>query len=133
MGGLSVVVFCLISAATTIGIAWAEPGQNLGAVDSKQIEGSWVRTDGGYILQLKDTKADGSLTATYFNPRPINVSRAEVMRKEGALTLFVELRDVNYPGSTYTLNYDPNTDNLNGNYFQAAIQKTFAVEFIRAK
>ncbi|WP_319585662.1 hypothetical protein [uncultured Desulfobulbus sp.] len=102
-------------------------------MDSKQIEGSWVRTDGGYILQLKDTKADGSLTATYFNPRPINVSRAEVMRKEGALTLFVELRDVNYPGSTYTLNYDPNTDNLNGNYFQAAIQKTFAVEFIRAK
>jgi len=102
-----------------------------GPVESKRIEGRWVRPDGGYILQVQDVKEDGSLVAAYFNPRPIHVARAETRCKEGAITLFVELRDVNYPGSTYTMAYDPATDRLKGTYFQAAMQQTFEVEFVR--
>ncbi len=73
------------------------------------------------------------MTATYFNPRPINVSQATVGRKEGVITLFVELRDVNYPGSTYTLVFDPAADRLKGTYFQAVMKQTYEVEFVRAK
>ncbi len=76
---------------------------------------------------------DGSQKAAYFNPRPISVARAEWKRKDGALTIIVELRDVNYPGSTYTLQYDPKSDRLKGTYFQAVAKQTFAVEFTRGK
>jgi hypothetical protein len=45
--------------------------------------------------------------------------------------VFVELRDVNYPGSKYSLRYDPAADSLKGFYFQAIEKQTFPVEFIR--
>lgn len=115
------------------GTAQAEVGPGAGSVDIKQIEGRWVRPDGGYILQLQNVKEDGSLTATYLNPKPINVSQANVLRKEDTITLFVELRDVNYPGSTYTLDFDQAADRLKGTYFQAAMKQTFEVEFVRIK
>ena len=113
----------------------AMPGsaQAQGTVEGKKIEGRWVRPDGGYILQLENIKEDGSVTATYFNPRSIKVSRAEVRHKEGTNTVFVELRDVNYPGSTYTLDYDSIVDRLKGTYFQAATNQNFEVEFRRTQ
>jgi hypothetical protein len=43
------------------------------------------------------------------------------------------LRDVNYLGSTYTLEYNPESDQLFGQYFQAALQQTFEVVFSRQK
>jgi hypothetical protein len=101
--------------------------------DVKRIEGFWVRPDGGYILQLQAVKEDGSLIAAYFNPRPIKVFQADVRPKEGVISLFVELRDVNYPGSTYTLDYDPVSDRLQGVYFQAASGQSFQVAFERMK
>jgi len=52
----------------------------------------------------------GKLKAAYFNPRPINVAKAEWRSMAGRIQIFVELRDVNYPGSTYTLIYDPEKD-----------------------
>ena len=62
-----------------------------------------MRPDGGYVLLLRNVKKDGSLTASYFNPRPIRVFQAQAARQDGRIILFVELRDINYPGSTYTL------------------------------
>jgi hypothetical protein len=50
-----------------------------------------------------------------------------------ALKVFVELRDVNYPGSIYQLTYDPAADRLRGTYFQAALRETYDVEFTRLK
>ena len=47
--------------------------------------------------------------------------------------MFVELRDVNYPGSAYNLRYDPKTDRLIGTYFQAVQRQTYDVEFVRMK
>ena len=102
-------------------------------MDVKRLEGRWLRPDGGYVLELRDSGDDGSLKAAYFNPRPINVEQAEVRRKDGTLTVFVVLRDVNYPGSTYTLHYDPEADRLKGTYFQAMQGQTFDVEFVRVK
>lgn len=54
------------------------------------------------------------MVAGYFNPKSIRVAKAEASRDGGALKVFVELRDVNYPGSTYTLTYDHAGDQLQG-------------------
>jgi hypothetical protein len=101
--------------------------------EPSKLLGRWVRPDGGYVLELSDPATDGLLKAAYFNPRPINISRAEWKYQDDRLSVFVELRDVHYPGSTYTLSYHPVTDRLVGIYFQAALQQRFEVEFERTK
>jgi hypothetical protein len=113
--------------------AAADAPQSVVKIDEQRLTGRWVRPDGGYILELKEIAKDGSLKAAYFNPRPINVAKAELSRKDGKLMIFIELRDVNYPGSKYNLQYDPNTDRLIGTYFQAVQGETYDVEFVRAK
>jgi len=97
------------------------------------LKGRWVRTDGGYILSVKDVDHAGKMDAGYYNPRPINVSKAQATREGATLNVFIELRDAGYPGSTYTLTYDPKTDRLGGVYFQAAIGQRFDVIFVRSK
>ena len=54
------------------------------------LRGRWLRPDGGYIIDVRDAQAGGHLEATYFNPRPINVSRAEWHRHSDELHEFVE-------------------------------------------
>lgn len=127
-GGLAV---CPDEAATADKGGTEKPAS--AQTDFQRLEGKWVRPDGGYVLELRNIKKDGSLTAAYYNPRPIKVFRAEAGRKDGRITLFVELRDVNYPGSTYTLQYDPVSDRLMGTYFQAVQRQTFEIEFVRAR
>jgi hypothetical protein len=100
-------------------------------IDAQHIIGRWVRPDGGYVLEFKEIGTDGNLKAGYFNPRSIHVARAELRHNEDAMTIFVELRDINYPGSTYNLIYDPKSDRLIGTYFQAVDKVTYDIQFIR--
>jgi len=97
--------------------------------------GNWARTDsnGGYTIEIKSAAADGKLDASYFNPNPIHVARAEWQEKNGSLVVFVELRDVNYPGSTYTLNFLPAENRMTGVYFQAVEGVNFDVAFTRVR
>ena len=97
------------------------------------LNGRWLRPDGGYILEIRGVDAAGTIVAVYLNPRPINVAGAEATRDGSAVKVFVELRAPNYPGSTYTLVYDPKRDQLTGTYFQAVLQQTFDVAFVRIK
>ena len=99
--------------------------------DYKRLEGKWQRPDGGYILELKKIGKDGTLKAAYFNPRPINVFKAEWKYKEDTINVFVELRDVNYPGSQYNLQYDPKADRMKGTYYQAVHGETYDIEFVK--
>ena len=101
------------------------------AVSPTRLVGRWLRPDGGYVVELRQAGEHGELPAGYFNPRPIHVSQSKWSRVAGALQVFIELRDVNYPGSTYTLAYDPAGDRLSGIYYQAALQQQFDVEFQR--
>jgi hypothetical protein len=131
-------VTCIVGTVWLMaGVVYAGSGQaekpSQGQTDVQRLEGRWVRPDGGYILELRDIKKDGSLMAAYFNPRPIKVFSAKWSRKEGKIHLFVELRDVNYPGSQYNLQYDPKSDRLKGTYFQAVERQTFNIEFVRVK
>jgi hypothetical protein len=100
-------------------------------VDLRILVGRWVRTDTPYVIEIKAANEDGTLQAAYYNPRSINVSRAEARDKNGKTQVFLELRDVNYPGSNYTLTYDRARDLLHGVYFQAVMKENFDVAFRR--
>ena len=106
---------------------------NKKAVDKNLLVGEWLRTDAGYLIKINKVNDDGTLEAQYFNPNPINVGKANWEESHGNLELTVELRDVNYPGSTYTLSYLPDRDILAGDYYQAVQGSTFYVEFVRNK
>ncbi len=93
----------------------------------------WRRVDGGYIIDIRRIGANGQMDATYYNPKSIHISRAEASLKKEAQYIFIELQDVGYPGSTYTLMYRPQQDILAGFYFQAAVKQTFEVVFARAE
>jgi hypothetical protein len=95
--------------------------------------GRWVRSDGSYEIEIFSASADGKIDAGYFNPNPINVDKAEWAIKEDKLYIRIILKDVNYPGSTYTLLYIPEKESLSGNYFQALEGVNFDVIFTRKK
>jgi hypothetical protein len=97
----------------------------------KKLVGRWVRPDGGYVIDIRHVDADGKLQAAYFNPRPIHVSQARVTKAQKKPQIFVELRDVGYPGATYTLTYNAQHDVLAGLYFQPTVDQTFDVIFVR--
>lgn len=101
--------------------------------DFQALVGKWVRPDGGYVISVRSVDPDGRVDAGYFNPRPINVSRAEASVEGKTVKLFVELQAAGYPGSTYELNYNPGSDSLVGIYFQAAMQQRFEVVFVRTE
>ena len=98
-----------------------------------KLVGKWERPDGGYILEIKSVDSSGKLDVGYFNPDPIKVSRAATWREKGTTKVVIELQDVNYPGCTYTLEHNPQTDQLFGQYYQAAMQQTYEIVFTRVK
>jgi hypothetical protein len=103
----------------------------LAGPDLQKLKGQWLRPDGGYIIEIQSIEAGGKVQAGYYNPKPIRVSRATAGQEGEAATLFIELNDVGYPGSTYTLNYDSANDRLLGIYYQAAMHQSFEVVFVR--
>ncbi len=121
--------------AAVVGLGYRSWDRNPVATgsDPSILIGRWLRPDGGYVLELREPTPEGLLKAGYSNPQSIHVSHAEWRRAAGELGVFVELRDVNYPGSTYTLAYEPVTDRLVGSYYQALLQQQFTVEFERLR
>jgi hypothetical protein len=95
------------------------------APDKKLLMGDWTRADAPYQLKILELYDNGTLRSGYFNPKSINVSKATWNTADGNLTMYIELRDENYPGSNYNL--------LTGKYYQAVERVTYDVEFTRAK
>jgi len=122
---LSIGLIFLIS-LNTLALAQDKP-------DFAALKGRWVRTDGGYVIEIQSVNAGGQMQAAYYNPKPINVSQAEAKRSGAAVTVFIELRGPGYPGSTYTLIHDPKSDELKGIYHHAGLQQDFDVVFIKGK
>jgi len=104
---------------------------NKKVADKNLLVGDWLRTDAGYRILITKVNENGTLNAQYFNPNPINIGKANWEESYGNLKIIIELRDKNYPGSTYTLSYLPARDVLAGDYYQAVEGLTFYVEFAR--
>lgn len=128
-----IVIAILLTSGVAAGYWFWQQDATASGPNPSDLIGRWLRADGGYVLELSDPAPEGQLKAVYFNPRQINISHAEWKLKDGLLRVFIELRDVNYPGSTYTLDYKPATGTLTGVYFQAALRQQFDVEFKRAQ
>jgi hypothetical protein len=111
----------------------AAPAAEAPLPELAKLLGKWERSDGDYVLDIKGIDGSGKMDAEYFNPNPINVSRAAALRESGTNKCFIELRDENYPGCTYSLVYEPQSDQLFGQYYQASMQQTFEVVFARRK
>ncbi len=141
--GLGAAVLCglLVSCGSKTETPPTPPAPQTNAASSaaamspelEKLVGRWERPDGGYILEIKGVDASGKADVAYYNPNPIKVSRAAAFREQGVSKIAVELRDVNYPGCTYTLEYNPQSDQLAGQYYQAALQQTYEVVFSRVK
>ena len=99
----------------------------------QKLKGRWRRPDGGYVVEIKSVADGGAMDAAYFNPNPIHVAKAQASQDGAATKVFIELRDVNYPGSTYTLTYEPGRDRLAGIYYQAVERQRYEVVFERIK
>jgi hypothetical protein len=100
------------------------------ALGFQPLIGRWRRPDGGYVIEISGIDAAGKIDAGYFNPRPINVARAEATRDVDGLKVFIELQDVGYPGATYSLIYNPRQNVLEGLYYQPTAGQTFEVVFV---
>ena len=97
----------------------------------QNLVGRWIRPDGGYIIEIRNVDSNGLLQAGYFNPRPIHVSQARLTFVNQEPQVFIELRDVGYPGATYKLNYHSKQDVLAGLYHQPTAGQSFEVIFVR--
>ncbi|MEA3546868.1 MAG: hypothetical protein U9R66_04325 [Thermodesulfobacteriota bacterium] len=95
------------------------------------IAGEWLRTDGGYLIRVSDVQPDGQATVEYFNPRSIHVAQAAISTQKGLIKLFIKFLDKGYEGSTYKLYYYAEKDALLGFYYQAGMDKTFEVVFLK--
>jgi hypothetical protein len=142
-GGVVVVVAVVVVSAALLASRDRQPPEasapspavvpSEGRLEAQRLVGNWLRPDGGYVLGIRAVDPTGRVEATYSNPRPIHVARAIASSTGSMIKLFVELRDEGYPGSTYDLTYDPNDDTMEGIYFQAQIQQSFDVVFVRMK
>ena len=128
---IAVGIILLTAAAVCVGLWWWKV--NVAVSDFEKLKGKWVRTDGGYVLEIKQIANDGKIDAAYLNPKPINVAKASASLKAGKMNVFVELRDRLYPGNYYKLTYDAGKDQLAGVYYHLGIGQQFDVIFVRMK
>ena len=137
LSGLGVAVACWVGGCgkpaekTEPAPAGGKQAVDSVAIEFDTLKGKWVRPDGGYVLELKRLLPDNALEVAYFNPNPIHVGKAKLYKERGFVKVFVELQDVNYPGSTYTLIYDKASDLLRGTYYQATQQQEYQISFER--
>lgn len=98
--------------------------------DLMAMQGSWIRTDAPYVIELRHSKSSG-LKATYFNRRYINVEKTETAVKDGLQYVMIKLQDANYDGSLYLLSYYRSHDMLKGVYMLGSNGQRFQVSFSR--
>ena len=130
---IAALAFLLLPSVLPARAADAPRPASAPAPSFQKLEGRWLRDTGGYVIEVRSVGPGGKVDAAYFNPRPIHVGKAEASLQGSQISLKVELRDVNYPGSTYTLAYDAKGDRLVGRYYQAATGQTFDVYFVRMR
>jgi len=100
-------------------------------IDYGILAGKWQRTDGNYVIKVSDVQAEGQATVEYFNPRSIHVAKAAISTEKELIKLFIKFQDKGYEGSSYRLYYFAKKDALLGFYYQAPMDKTYEVVFLR--
>jgi len=134
LAGAAALTFFLIPRASTRDSAAAgltATSSPVAPADNQALVGRWVRTDHPYIVDIRRVAADGTLDVQYLNPRPIHVSYAMAVRRDGQLGVTIELNDQGYAGSLYSLTYESGADRLVGTYRLPTRNEEFVVSFSR--
>lgn len=111
----------------------ASPSPGTSTDDLQRLIGRWRRPDGGYVIDIRQIGSNGKMQAAYFNPRSINIFKAQAKGQGEAINVFIELRDEGYPGATYDLVYNRQQDTLVGFYYQPTAGQRFEVVFLRMR
>lgn len=93
--------------------------------------GEWSASGTPKVIKIANALDNGKLDIKYFDPKDINISKASWLKTGTHLSILIELEDINYPLSSFKLNYLPDRDVLNGDFFDVAQNSTFPVEFVR--
>ena len=133
LGAMILLISCGQQTETPSGASSVSSSATDTKAGSQPLVGRWQRTDGDYLIEVKSIDGNGKAEVAYFNPRPINVARAEASREGDGVRLTIELRDAGYPGCIYKLALDKAKDQLVGTYFQAAQNETYEIAFVRVK
>ncbi|MDM0084929.1 hypothetical protein QTI17_30470 [Variovorax sp. J31P179] len=131
--GPGLLLACLLAFAAPSYAQGRAPGAGPARAGLEALVGAWKRSDGNYIILIRDVARTGELTASYFNPNPLPFAKAQATQEGGSVRAAFELQAGGYGGSTYTLRYDPASDRLVGEYFQAVAKQTFEVAFSRQR
>jgi hypothetical protein len=99
--------------------------------DKNLLKGIWQRTDASGELTISEIMDNGFLTATYGNPKGINIEKAVWLNTSDVLRIYILFREDLYPGSSFSLNYLPEKDQLLGTYFDALTNESYTVSFKR--
>ncbi len=99
--------------------------------DYSILAGKWQRADGNYLIKVSNVLAEGQAIVQYFNPRSIHVAKAAISSEKKLIKLFIKFQDKGYEGSSYSLYYYAQKDALLGFYYQAPMDKTYEVIFLR--
>ncbi|MGK5092450.1 hypothetical protein WDW89_10620 [Deltaproteobacteria bacterium TL4] len=103
------------------------------AIDKEKLVGRWFRTDGRYVLEIKKVHPEGHLETAYYNPRSIHIAEAKIFQESSREKVFIKFQDVDYQGSSYTLDYEPQRNLLIGTYYHAKLKQKFEVVFVFKK
>ncbi|WP_281322931.1 hypothetical protein [Flavobacterium aestivum] len=101
--------------------------------DKNLIKGLWGRTEGVGEINISEVRDNGLLKATFCNPKSINIEKAVWTNSSDVLRIYILLREDNYPGSSFSLNYIAEKDLLLGVYFDALTNISYTVSFKRVK
>ena len=78
--GMPAMAFVSLGEYSNLGI-WYQPAHTA-VPPAREVRG-WLRSDGEYILEIRDIDPSGKVEAVYLNPKPIN----NYMRLKAAATL----------------------------------------------
>ncbi len=124
----------MVTIAGAVSAGEKAPRQSLQETDVQRLVGRWVRGMGDICLNSATSMRGVALQPPISTPGRSRCSGRYWSRNGGKISvLVVELRDINYPGSTYNLQYDAKSDRLTGTYFQAVERQTYDVQFMRTK
>jgi len=101
--------------------------------DKNLLLGEWSKVGTPYLIKITGALEDGKLAVDYFNPKKIEIEKANWLKRGTLLSVYIELQDPDYPGSNFKLNYIPERDVLVGDYFDASEGIFYPVEFVRIR
>jgi hypothetical protein len=101
--------------------------------DKNLLKGVWGRTDATGVVNISEVLDNGLLKTTFYSPKMINIEKAVWTNSSDVLRIYILLREDNYPGSSFSLNYMAEKDLLLGVYFDALTNESLTISFERIK